>query len=367
MRVVHFIARLNRGGTALWLKSLIPMMRENGQETFLYCGSVEANEIEDEAFSTLGAIRIKGLGRTVNPFNDFLALLEFRKMLKNVKPDILNTHTAKAGMIGRIASIGLPLKRVHTFHGHLLYGYFSSRKVRVVIWIERILGNMTDGFISVGDRVKKDLISAKIGEESRFFVIHPPIRSNSIAEISKPINYTASSGDQFIVGWLGRLTQIKNPSVILKLAVEFPDIEFLVGGDGEMSQFMRQAAPKNVKFTGWVDPEIFWPKCNIAILTSKNEGLPTSLIEAGYFGIPAIAYDVGSVSEIVIEYVSGFLVSNFDEMKARIEYLSLNPETVTKFGKNARIWIDKEFNSSQFYKLHYKLYSQLVSSKVGEK
>ena len=136
MKIVQVIARVNQGGTAKWLETLVIGLREKGHQVHLLAGSVEENENEDPCFVNLDGIRVPGLGRSVSILGDLKAIITIRKMLKEVKPDVLNTHTAKAGAIGRIAAIGLGIRVVHTFHGHLLYGYFSKRKTQIIIFIE---------------------------------------------------------------------------------------------------------------------------------------------------------------------------------------------------------------------------------------
>ena len=128
MRVLHIIARFNVGGTATWITNLSEELVRMGHEVHLLAGEVESNEKEDERFSVLGGIRIKGLSRRVSMFSDLNSIFEIRKQIRAIKPDVINTHTAKAGVVGRIANLLLFSRKapiVHTVHGHLLTGYFS--------------------------------------------------------------------------------------------------------------------------------------------------------------------------------------------------------------------------------------------------
>jgi glycosyltransferase involved in cell wall biosynthesis len=362
MKIVQFIARVNRGGTANWLDNLIPGLRNAGHEVLLIAGEVESNEVEDPCFRELDGVRFFGLSRSLSPIRDVQAIINMRRILKEFNPDILNTHTAKAGFIGRLASLGLPIKKVHTFHGHLLYGYFGSWQTSLYILIERILFPLTDKFISVGDQVMQDLLKAKIGSKDKYLVINPGVaslkfqtRKGAIDSIKlKPSNYGVS------VGWLGRITQIKRPDRLLQIANALPNIRFLAGGEGELLQELKSVAPRNLEFIGWVEPEIFWPICDIAILTSDNEGLPTSLIEASQAGLPIIALNVGSVKEIVSDNYSGILVDDLGSLVDSIQILSMNSDLRTEFGRMAQRISEDKFGITLFIQSHLKLYSGLI-------
>ena len=144
MRIVHIISRFNRGGTATWLNILIPEQRKLGHEVFLLAGYVQENEKEDLGFTNLSGIRIEHLGKKISLISDLQAILEIRKKIKELKPDLVNTHTSKAGMLGRIAAFSLFTKRptiVHTYHGHILYGYYSKSVTTIFTLIEKVLSH----------------------------------------------------------------------------------------------------------------------------------------------------------------------------------------------------------------------------------
>lgn len=361
MKVFQLIARVNKGGTANWLDVLVAQLRANGDSVELFAGFVSEGEREDEVFDKVGGIRISKMGRKISLLGDIQAIFEFRRILKREKPEVLNTHTAKAGLIGRIAAVGLKSKVVHTFHGHLLYGYFSPFKTALIISLERFLNRFTDGYVFVGEKVRLDLLSKGIGKGKPYKVILPAIEFSKFTE-SSPAGYkdTFESNHTLVVGWLGRLTTIKRVDRVISLAKMLPEVEFLVGGTGEINTGSFKETTKNVKFLGWVRPETFWDKCDLGILTSDNEGLPTSLIEAAVSGLPVISFDVGSVSEIINDGETGYLVKNLDQMKARIQELSVDRKSLLILGENARISAISKFDKSTFLRAHADIYSTVI-------
>ena len=349
MRSIQLIARVNQGGTARWLENLIFGLRERGHDTYLLAGHVQSGESEDSIFVELNGIRVNRLGRKISIFSDFLAILEIRNKIREIRPEVLNTHTAKAGLLGRIAAIGMKTKVVHTFHGHLLHGYFSPFRTKIYIFIEKALALISDNLISVGMHVKNDLIEFKIGNQSKFKVIYPGIEVKEINIIKKNSNFT--------IGWLGRLTKIKRPERLLEIANEFPHVRFLIGGDGDLFEETNRNSPANVKLVGWVDPAEFWPICDLGLLTSENEGMPTALIEAGLFGIPVVAWDVGSVNEIVKDGQTGILVSNSFEAREALSDLIHDQNRISKYSKNAKKFCQETFGLKRFIDEHLEVYT----------
>ena len=182
------IARFNQGGTAGWLSELIEGQRREGNEVYLLSGKVEANEREDSRFADLGGIHIQGLSRPISLIQDIIAFGALRKKLISINPDIVNTHTAKAGLIGRFAVLSINNKKtavVHTFHGHILYGYFGKISTKIFIELEKILGKITDVILVSGEKVKCDLLNRKIGNEAKFIIVRPGIRPVQILPKNK--------------------------------------------------------------------------------------------------------------------------------------------------------------------------------------
>lgn len=327
-----------------------------GHSVFLVAGNVETEETEDEIFREFDGIRIDSLGRTVSPFKDFRAIKQLRKVLKLLQPDVLNTHTFKAGLIGRISSIGLPIRVIHTYHGHLLYGYFSPLKVKIYVGLERFLGLLTDAFIVVGNNVKNDLFDLGIGRTKGFSIIYPAVRMIAFSDKSVLREKYNLGNDEFVVGWLGRLTAIKRPELFLELATKNPNFRFLMGGDGDLRDTVMGGLPKNVTYVGWVKPGEFWPACDIGAITSANEGLPTSIVEAQLAGIPSVGFHVGSLDEVILNDKTGFLVTNMEDFSERLVALDSEPSEVIRLGLESQKFSQLKFDPKTFISKHIKIY-----------
>ena len=358
------IARFNQGGTAAWLVTLIEGQRAFGDSVWLLAGDVQNGEKEDSRFSDLDGIRIRGLGRKISILNDVKTIILIRKQLQVLKPDVINTHTAKAGMVGRVAAWSLGRNRpriVHTYHGHVLYGYFGRFSSFVFNRIEKILAIMTDLILVSGIKVKTELLQAGIGKDVKYIVVRPGVAQVEILNKSDAKAVFSISDEQIVVGWLGRIAQIKRPERIIELALEFPNLTFLVGGDGELFDQIRNETPDNMYLVGWTAPSLLWSAVDIALLTSDNEAQPISLIEAASLKLPLIGEDVGSVSEVIKDGVSGFLTKNHEQRTKAILELSSQPVLRAKMGGMAFEDFQNLFSVSQFIDSHRQAYSLVVS------
>jgi len=364
MRVVHVIARFNQGGTATWLFNLIEGQRSQGDEVWLIAGNVEGAEVEDSRFDSLGGIKIHKMGRSVSPIKDFLSILETRALLQKFNPDVINTHTAKAGLVGRIAAFSLGANRpriVHTYHGHVLYGYFGPITNYIYRRIEIVLSRITDLILVSGKRVRKELLEVGIGNESQYVLVKPGVEQVETLKRSDARDKMQVPQDATVVGWLGRISQIKRPDRVIELANYFPEIVFLVGGDGELLQKIRMSAPPNVRFVGWTTPSLIWSASDIALLTSDNEAQPISLIEAASLKLPLVGEDVGSVSEVIQSGESGYLTNNFMERVKALMLLDSDPKLRMKMGEQAFVDFKSLFSRDQFIKTHRHAYERVVS------
>ncbi len=368
VRIVHVIARFNQGGTAGWLNVLIQGQRLEGHEVVLLAGNVQGKEVEDGRFAELGGLHIQGLGRSISIFQDLKVFWALRKLLLEIDPDIINTHTAKAGLLGRLAARSIfksKIAVVHTFHGHILYGYFGRIKSNIFVQLEKILCRLTDVILVSGLKVKKELISKNIGREDQFIVIRPgvpPIKNISRNTVRQKLSI---SEDRFTIGWLGRLTDIKRPDRVLKLAELLPNYIFLLGGDGELLESLRQKATKNVILTGWTTPDDVWSASDIALLTSANEAQPISLVEAGSAGLPLIGEDVGSVSEVIQNAVNGYLTHDMDSRIKAIQKLALDPELRHQMGEAAKKTAAELFGVEQFLDTHKLAYQKAIKIRIN--
>lgn len=299
--VVHVIARMNVGGPAALVTELLRMPGQS-----LLTGHVEAGEADHLALRSPGTpfTRVPTLGRAPRPLDDLRALRAVTAELRRRRPDVVHTHTAKAGVIGRLAAraAGVP-HVVHTFHGHLLDGYFSARKTQAVVGVERLLAHATSRIVTVGEQVRADLLAAGIGTPGQYLVIPPGVAVPAPPPRDEARSALGVHGQ--VVAVVGRLTAIKRPDRLVAVARLLPDVTFLVAGEGPLLETTRLSAPPNVRFLGWrSDVERVYAAADVALLTSDNEGMPVSLVEAALCGTPAVSTDVGSAREVVVGEVT---------------------------------------------------------------
>ena len=353
--VLHVIARMNLGGTARYVGELVQHLPNN----ILATGYVQGSEIEDSCVGKLPVIRIPHLGRKISPINDLLAFLELRRIIHKVQPDILHTHTFKAGLIGRL--IRGNHKRVHTFHGHLFEDQSFSRFQKIIITAsEKFMASRTEILISVGEKVGIELREAGIGVEQKWTSIPPGVEP--LPRIDKEVarKRLGLPSNIFIVGWMARVTAVKNPFFAVEIAKNLPRMQFVMAGGGDLLQNIQKHPPHNLKVIGWVDASEFWSATDCAISTSDNEGMPVALIEAQLAEIPVIATDVGSNSEVIEDGVTGFIVEkNIVEFTAAIDRLSHDATRRNLMGAQAAERATKLFSVSRFLNAHAQCYKQL--------
>jgi glycosyltransferase involved in cell wall biosynthesis len=288
-------------------------------------------------------------------------------MIRSEKPDVIHTHTAKAGVLGRLAAIiaGGGATRIHTFHGHLLHGYFTGWKVRLVIAIEKFLARRTDRLIAVGTQVRDDLLAAGIGRTDQYVVFFPGLASPiapSKAQARKELGLDANA---LYCTFVGRLTQIKRPDRLLDLAgacvARNLEIHFLVAGEGELFESSRARAVAEklpITFLGWrSDIALIFAASDIAVLTSDNEGIPLTLIQAAQAGLPIVAPRVGSIADIVHDGVTGYLTSpQPGAMASAMNALATDSNLRHALGAAGKAHSEKYFSLAKSLHDHSKLY-----------
>ena len=218
MRVLHVIARLNVGGTARYITQLAHELPKHGIETFVATGFVQGSEIEDESAKTIEIIRIPSMGRSINPIKDHFARKQLEKIIREVKPDIIHTHTFKAGYVTRMKKQAIPV--IHTFHGHLLDDpEFSGFKLKVIIEVERMLAKKSAKLVTVGRRVADELLAQRIGYKGQYVNIPPGVVAVTATPKQQALqNLKLEDDGKPIVGWIARVTGVKNPMLALEVA-----------------------------------------------------------------------------------------------------------------------------------------------------
>ena len=359
MRVLHVIARLNVGGAARYITRLAEELPKHEIETFVATGFVQGSEQEDPSAKKLKVIRIPSLGRQINPIRDHFALKQLLEVVKEVKPDILHTHTFKAGFVGRIKTkeinkaAGKRVKFVHTFHGHLFDDpEFSGLKSLIITCLERRFAMRTDAIITVGAQVAKELLEREIGQPEQFINIPPGVEPLKIPK--------AKPRKKITIGWIARVTGVKNPLHALEIAKLFPASQFLIAGGGDMLDQVKAQAPKNTKVLGWTDAAKLFASSDIILSTSENEGMPIALIEAQLASKPVVATNVGGVAEVVINNKTGFVTTkNTRDLAAALEKLIASKALRTAQGKAAKAHATKAFSVEKMIMAHVSLYKKL--------
>jgi len=368
MVVLHIIARLNLGGTAKYLITLNDGLSNAGIKSHIATGYVQTGEIEDPDIKKLKPIRIKNLGRKISLKNDLRAAKELRKVILKVSPDIIHTHTFKAGLLVRVqrnrieASLGKRINFVHTFHGHLFDDpEFRGFKAIAIKSIEKRLSKRSDQLITVGEIVKCDLDSEGIYGKSKTISIPPAVTPLKLQSKSSALKkYGVEDKNRVRVLWLARVTGVKNPQRVIEIAKKLPEIDFYLAGGGDLLEIMKKQAPKNLKVLGWQDAKSILPIADIFLSSSENEGMPIALIEAQLAAIPVVATNVGSVPEVILHNKSGLICSKSnDELVAAIKKLAQSKALRTKFGKAGRVYALKSFSEKNLVSTHKKLYLKL--------
>ena len=373
IRVMRIIARMNVGGPAVQVSGL---MRGFDAQVFDqelmtgYCTADEADYLEKVA-TDVKAIRIDGLGRSIKPRADLTALFAIIKEIRRFKPDVIHTHTAKAGVVGRIASIlsGHKSVRVHTFHGHLLNGYFGAEKTKLVVLVEKFLGLFTDQLLAVGAKVKDDLLAVGIGNRNKFGVMPPGLQLAEVPSKTAARKELDLEGSAIYCAFIGRITQIKRPDRFLDVVAEIKarriDLHFIVAGAGELLQYCQDRAKTEnlpVTFLGWrEDIEVVLAAADFVLLTSDNEGTPLSLIQAGMVGIPVVATNVGSTNEIVVNGETGLLTDlSVKELSDAVAKVATDSALRAEMGAAGKEYTLARYGVDRLVKDHQTLYLSLI-------
>jgi len=374
IRVLRVIARMNVGGPA-WQVSVLTRGLENGEFTSqLVCGEISEGEADFLALRDpeLPVTRVRTLGRSLNAFDDVRAFWQLLSIMRKTKPLIVHTHTAKAGVLGRIAAIltRVPVK-VHTFHGHVLHGYFSPLVTRVFIQIERVLGRFTHGIVSVGSQVRDDLLAVGIGSPEKYTVIAPGVARGEMVSKDFARKSLGVHPDAQVALFIGRLTQIKRPDRLLEafelVLKEVPTAILLMAGEGELFERTKALGAHfggSVRFLGWrSDLAVLFAASDVAVLSSDNEGMPVTLIEASMAGLPCVTTDVGSAREVVLDSETGFVVPTDSVAIAQaLVTLFTNRELCREMGTAATEHTMANFSSNRLVQDHVNLYRKLLQA-----
>ncbi len=361
MRVLHVIARLNVGGTARYITQLATELPKHGIETFVATGFVQGAEVEDPSAQSIELIRVPAMGRSIRPIKDHLARKQLEKIIREVKPDIIHTHTFKAGYVIRMKKQSVPV--IHTFHGHLLDDpEFSGFKSKVIVELERKFAKSSAKLVTVGRRVADELLEQKIGHRAQFVNIPPGVVPVNVTPTGQALaNLNLEDNGAPIVGWIARVTGVKNPMRALEVADSLPDARFVMAGGGDLLEQVKAAAPANVSVIGWADAADLFGASDIILSTSENEGMPVALIEAQLAGKPVVATDVGSVSEVILNHETGIVTNkNAGSIASAVQSLVIDKSKREEMGRLATARAQALFSVDRMINAHVELYKSIV-------
>ncbi len=380
IKVVRIQSRICIGGPAIHSEILSRYMPKDKYETLLLGGALEAEErclFEELRAKGVNIRIVEQMRRAVNPLADLRAIKQVYGILRQEKPDIVCTHTAKAGTIGRIAAwlAGVPVI-LHTFHGHVFEGYFGKSKVRFFILVEKVLSLLSDQIVAISPLQAKDLAekykiapakkiaTIRLGFELDRFLAHRP-RRNLRASLGL-------SAEQILLAIIGRIVPIKNHTMILhvlaKLHKENLKVHLCVVGDGEdrpqIEELCRRLGLADfVHFLGWISAmEDLYPEIDMVVLTSLNEGTPFSIIEAMASSVPVVATNVGGVPDLLQGGKNGLACrpDNAGDMAEKIRILLLDGELRQKLVENAREFVVRHYHYTRLITDMDSLYQRLL-------
>ncbi len=397
--IARVIARLNVGGPSIQAILMTDAFRQKGYRTLLLTGEVPEGEGSMEYLArerNIVPITIGTLSRRISWHKDLATLWQLVRIFHRERPVVAHTHTAKAGTLGRLAAIatGVPV-RVHTFHGHVFRGYFSPLVTRAFLVVERFLARHTDRIIAISASQKHELAEVyRIAPAEKISVIPLGFDLGPFLAINGRDGALRQSldcsTDTFLVGWVGRLTAIKDPDLFLSSARllirdsqnlrDSQDFRFAFIGDGELrkhceDQIQAYGLGQVVSVTGWRQKlNRIYADLDLVVLTSINEGTPVALLEAMASGKAFVATDAGGIRDLMVGsaqkqsgfevFENGILVPRDGAKLAQaVTYLGERPELRLAMGRVGRSFVTARFSSQRLADDLEALYLSLARSK----
>lgn len=394
-RVLRILNRLAVGGPVLNACYLTKYMAPQF-DTLLVVGEKEDHE-KSAGYLTdqLGIqyVTIKGMGRSINPASDYVAYKEVKKLIRSYKPDIVHTHAAKPGAVGRLAAASEKVPAiVHTFHGHVFHSYFNSAKSKFFISTERFLAKRSHAIVAISDQQRKELVmDFRIASSEKFRVIPlgfdlDRFQTNQDEKKRRFRTEFNLAEDEIAIGIIGRLVPVKNHYLFLKAVKHVFDhtskkVKAFIIGDGETRKDLENVATEAgirfstensaehlhpLVFTSWrSDVDVINAGLDIICLTSYNEGTPVSLIEAQAANKPIVSTRVGGIADVVAEGETALLSDVHDTEKFSGDLLMLveDDELRKRLGYKSHEHVMERFSYQRLVKDMSQLYFELLSKK----
>jgi glycosyltransferase involved in cell wall biosynthesis len=387
--VVRIITRLNIGGPSIQATHLTSALEGHGFTTTLVHGRLGEAEGDMSYLIAPGsrARYLDTLRRPLSPLNDLRALLRVYGELTRARPAIVHTHMAKAGLIGRAAAALYNLTRgrsqrarvVHTYHGHVLEGYFSAAMTSVFITLERLLARTTDRIVAISPAIERELRDDfRIGRAGQYRVVPLGFDLSAFAAVDDAARVQARRDLAIpdaaeVISTVGRLTAIKQHRLFLetiaRVAATRPQVVALIAGDGELRGDLEAYAAQlnivdRVRFLGWRrDLATIYAATDVFLLTSRNEGTPVALIEAMASGVPGVSTDVGGVKDVITSNDVGVRVPNGDPgtLAAPIARYLGDRELRRQSGQRARAAVLHRYGMGRLVNDILALYRELLA------
>ena len=388
IRVLRVIARLNMGGPAIHVANLAAGLADRGYHTTLVAGSLARGE-DSMAFLAdrlgVSVVSVPEIQREVSFLHDARSVMRVAALIRELRPHILHTHTAKAGAIGRLAALSAgparPQVVVHTFHGHVLKGYFGSPHTAFFREIERGLARSSHALVAVSPEVRDELVALGVAPREKFAVVRLGIPLDErLRDATSDLNYRRLYGigkRAFVVGWVGRMTAVKDTGaaveVVHALRRRGVDAVLCMVGDGPDRERLEQLAhelgiARFCFFVGY-QPEVagFYRLFDAFLLPSVNEGTPVSVIEALAAATPVVATRVGGVPDVVRDGVDGYLVSPGDVEGAagKLALLANDARLRKKLGESGRARVLARYSVARLVDDVDRLYRSLLDGQAA--
>jgi glycosyltransferase involved in cell wall biosynthesis len=392
LKILNIIARLNLGGAAREVILECRADRDKGHEVLLAHGAVGPGEGSIEHLASnhsVPTLKIDELGPKLNAFGDIRALMALLRVMFREAPDVIHTHTAKAGALGRVSAALYNATRrrskralvLHTFHGHVFEGYFGAVGNAIVRTIERWLARLTDVIVTISARQRSDIVDRfRIAPDRKVVILTYGLDLEPLLQTTEPSAGRAGLGvgpDDVVLGYVGRFVPIKDlPTLVDAFAIvirEIPSACLVLAGDGPLrgeieSRVRELAIGSRVRFLGWTEnlAELY-AAFDMCVLSSINEGTPVAAIEAMATGKPVVGTAVGGVPDVVTHGRSGLLVPSGDPaaLAAAIVTLVADSSTRQQFGAAARHDAEARYSLRRLADDIDRLYQERLTLKRG--
>lgn len=366
MKIVQLITHMDTlGGAQVHVREISIELKKYGHDIYLVSGGKE--NIHETLERKVKHIYSKYLIRDLSIFTDIKAVLEIRKILKEIQPDIIATHSSKAGIVGRIAGWSLQIPTIFTAHGWSYTDGVPKNKRRFYILFEKIIGRISDGVITVSEYDKELALKYKILPESKILTIH-----NGVHPVKRKSRLLFSEKQPEII-MVARFAPPKRQLQLLKVLNKIRHIQWKISfaGDGPLlretkSYVERVNLSDRVTFLGnRNDITNLLEESDLFILLSDWEGFPLSILEAMMCGLPIVASDVGGVKEAVKQSINGFLIpkNNEQELLYRLQQILTNPRLRLEMGNQSRIIFEKNFTFEEMFGKTLFYYEQTIELK----